>query len=364
MLAMRDKETASGSENPIGVKAHLMCSRGRAAQSEKRMTGPIHHRSTRIALWLALAAASGGALCARQQPEHQSQQQQPPPPQQAPPQQANPPAKQGKSEQNAANLPRGKKLFLKDGSVQVVREYARTGETVRYYSLQESQWEEIPATLVDWDATAKAEAEQKAKEKEFSTRIATQEKNREAIPQLDIDASLEVAPGVILPQDEGMFALAGTTVVLLAETRTEIKTDKGRFVEKVLSPIPIVPGRQRVVIRGKHSAIRLPGGELQFYYRINVEDAEPTVELLRAVPDGDARRVEWIVSPVGTEQIEQRVTISVLKWQVAKGVFRFTVSQPIEPGEYALAVILQDGLNLFVWDFGVNGTPQSPAKHK
>ena len=135
----------------------------------------------------------------------------------------------------------------------MVREYARSGETVRYYSLQESQWEEIPAALVDWDATTKAEAEQEAKEKEFASRIATQEKNREAIPQLDIDASLEVAPGVILPQDEGMFALAGTKVVQLTETKTEIKTDKGRAVEKVLSPIPIVPGRQRVVIKGKHS---------------------------------------------------------------------------------------------------------------
>lgn len=324
-------------------------------QSTAKMTVPIHHRSTRIALWLTLAAASGGALCARQQP---------PPAQQGPPQQTDSAAKQEKSEQNATNLPRGKKLILKDGSVQVVREYARSGETVRYYSLQESQWEEIPAALVDWDATTKAEAEQEAKEKEFASRIATQEKNREAIPQLDIDASLEVAPGVILPQDEGMFALAGTKVVQLTETKTEIKTDKGRAVEKVLSPIPIVPGRQRVVIKGKHSPIRLAGGELQFYYRINVEDAEPTIEMLRAVPDGDARRVEWIVTPAGSEKTEERESISLLKWQVAKGVFRFTVSQPVGPGEYALAVILQDGLNIFVWDFGVDRAPQTTSKSK
>jgi hypothetical protein len=309
----------------------------------------------RIALWLALAAASGRALCARQQP---------PPTQQGPPQQSQPSAKQEKGPQNAANLPRGKRLILKDGSVQVVREYSRTGETVRYYSLQESQWEEIPATLVDWEATAKAEAEQAAKEREYASTIATQEKNREAITQLDIDASLEVAPGVILPQDEGMFAIAGTKVILLAQTRTEVKVDKGRMVEKILSPIPIVPARQRVVIKGKHSPIRLVGGELQFYYRINVEDPDPTVELLRAVPDGDSRRVEWIVSPVGGERTEQRETVSVLKWQVAKGVFRFTISQPIEPGEYALAVVLQDGLNLFVWDFGVDSAPRSSTKHK
>ena len=86
--------------------------------------------------------------------------------------------------------------------------------------------------------------------------------------------------------------------------------------------------------------------------------------MLRAVPDGDARRVEWIVTPAGSEKTEERESISLLKWQVAKGVFRFTVSQPVGPGEYALAVILQDGLNIFVWDFGVDRAPQTTSKSK
>jgi hypothetical protein len=323
------------------------------------MTIQFRNHSKRIFIWLALAAVSGGALCARPQ-----SQQQPPPAQQSPPQQTDPPPKKNKSDQNAANLPRGKKLYLKDGSVQVVREYTQTGGTVHYYSLQESQWEEIPASLVDWDATKKAEAEQTAKEKEFSERIATQERNRNAIPQLDIDASLLVAPGVILPQDEGMFVLADTKVVQLSESKTEIKIDKGRAAEKILSPIPIVYGRHRVVMQGKHSAIRIPPGELQFYYRINLESDEPTIELIRAFPDGDMRRVEWIISPPGEPKTESRESISLLRWPVAKGVFRYTVSQPIEPGEYALAIVTHDGLYNFVWDFGVDGAPQTPKKNK
>src|SRR5579872_2383145 len=57
-------------------------------------------------------------------------------------------------------LPRGKKLMLKDGSYQLIREYQIEGDRVRYYSLDSSQWEEMPADLVDWDKTKKAEADE------------------------------------------------------------------------------------------------------------------------------------------------------------------------------------------------------------
>src|SRR5580692_10078728 len=60
---------------------------------------------------------------------------------------------------NAVPLPKGKKLVMNDGTFQIVREYTRQGDRVRYYSLERSDWEEMPASLVNWDATQKAEAE-------------------------------------------------------------------------------------------------------------------------------------------------------------------------------------------------------------
>jgi hypothetical protein len=79
-----------------------------------------------------------------------------------------PPAETPQSSTNAPvgvpALPRGKKLVLKDGSFQLVRDYQRTGERVRYLSAERGDWEEIPAAMVDWDATAKAAAAGEAEE--------------------------------------------------------------------------------------------------------------------------------------------------------------------------------------------------------
>src|ERR1700685_4168817 len=55
----------------------------------------------------------------------------------------------------STKLPRGQKLILKDGTFQLVREYQVDGDRVRYYSLDSSQWEAMPADMVDWDATKK-----------------------------------------------------------------------------------------------------------------------------------------------------------------------------------------------------------------
>jgi hypothetical protein len=81
------------------------------------------------------------------------------------------------------------------------------------------------------------------------------------------------------------------------------------------------------------------------------------VELVRATVKGDKRQLETIRSLFGQEISQERNTISLQRRDVAPTVFRFTLSETLPPGEYALAEILPDGMNLYVWDFGVEVPP-------
>src|SRR3984957_14453697 len=111
-------------------------------------------------------------------------------------------------ESRIARLPRGKKLILKDGSVQVVREYQVMDDRVRFYNTERSQWEEMPSALVDWDATRQSEAEQKKKDARLLSNGHKQEQACRIMP-LAADARLEAAPGVFIPPGEGLLLCDG-----------------------------------------------------------------------------------------------------------------------------------------------------------
>lgn len=261
-------------------------------------------------------------------------------------------------------LPRGKKLLLKDGSFQLVREYKLDGDRVRYYSLDSSQWEEMPAALVDWDATKKAEIEEAERDAAIVAKVEATEKALHAELTLDTDASLEAAPGIFLPPGEGLFAFNGKAIFPLEQSKTVENLSKKQLLKQVLVPIPIIATRHTVSLEGAHSRLRLKNGQPEFYMR-TADSREPVMELIRAHIHGDVRQIENLDELFG-EQHATRDSISIERWAIAQGVSRFTLSQPLEPGEYVLAEIVQGkGSSLFVWDFGVDQvTPPATNKLK
>jgi hypothetical protein len=273
-------------------------------------------------------------------------------------------------------LPRAKKLVLKDGSFQLVRSYERKGERVRYYSAERGAWEEIPAAMVDWEATAKAEAAEKSEEEAFAKKVHTHEEAQRIDTVMDVDASLQVSPGVFLPPGEGMFLIDGKHVAQLAQAGAGVSTDKKQFLKQVLSTIPIIPSKRNVEIPGNHATLRVSNPQLEFYLREAPPDPDrtspivkssrpgesgPEVELVKATVKGNKRQLESIKSLFGEQVEEKRNTISLQRWEIAPTVYRFTLGEPLPPGEYALAEILPDGINLYVWDFGVDAATGAKA---
>src|SRR5467141_2715319 len=293
------------------------------------------------------------------------------------------PASSPDSQAGVPALLRGKKLVLKDGTFQLVRDYQRNGERVRYLSAERGDWEEIPAAMVDWDATAKVAATEKSDEDAITKKIHAQVQAQKIETVMDVDASLQVSPGVFLPPGEGMFVIDGQSVKPLEQVGSQIKTDKKQYLKQVLSPIPIVPSKQNVQIPGTRASVRVTNGQTEFYLREAPADPDrttpivkssrpgesgPEVELVRATVKGNKRQLESIKKLFGEQLEEKRDTISIQRWEIAPTVFRFTISEPLPPGEYALAEILPDGMNLFVWDFGVDAAmgakPATAPKEK
>jgi hypothetical protein len=261
----------------------------------------------------------------------------------------------------AAPLPRGKKLILKDGSYHLVRSYEQKGDRVRYYSVERSAWEELPADLVDWEATRRADAEEEERGKVAVEKLRAAQAAARA-EGIDVDASVEIAPGKFLPDGEGLWALDAGLLLPMSQLGADVKLDKGRLLTQVLVGIPLIPTKHRVRIAGKAAVLRLTSPHPEFYIRV-ADDHEPEMELIRAQVKGNMREIEAISTDIVGQQRETRNTISTQRWRVARNVYRITLSQSLDPGEYVIAEILPDqGMGMFVWDFGVDLPGTKPTK--
>jgi hypothetical protein len=284
------------------------------------------------------------------------------------PLQQNPPAN-NPGESSSGNVSPGKKLVLKDGNYQLVREYQRNGDRVKFFSAERGAWEEIPAAMVDWDATAKAEAAAAAAKDELLKKVRQQQEQQRRDMPLDVDASLPVAPGIFLPPGEGLFVVEGKSVTQLDQVAAQIRTDKKQLLKQVLSPVPIVPGKRNVEIPGAKAVRRINSERPEFYLREAPPDPDRAtpirtsswpgeigleVALVRLTVKSGKREIESIRTMFGQQVSEDRNVIGIQRWDVAQNVFRFTLGEALPAGEYAFAQILPDGINLYVWDFGVD----------
>jgi hypothetical protein len=71
-------------------------------------------------------------------------------------------------------------------------------------------------------------------------------------------------------------------------------------------------------------------------------------------PGKEARLVEKVEARGGIgKPAELRAAVSLERTQLAAGLYKLRPTQALDNGEYALGELVQEKLNLELWDFGI-----------
>lgn len=306
-----------------------------------------------------------------------------------------------------AQVSGGKRLILKDGSYQIVSKYEVKGDRVRYLSAERDDWEEIPYSLIDWDATNKWNKEHEPGAAPPAS--APQPKTPSANPgnpaqneaaAIDQEAAAErsrtpfVAPGLQLPDQDGIFVLDNfqniPELVHLDQSTGNVNRDASHNVLR--AAVDSFRGAQQPVrIQGQAAKVRVHVDDLVLYVSLDGSSQEVAPESALVVnthgqssmqdknsySSPDSRyaivRVEVVprervigamrISRVGNVTQSEDIIPTNATILPGRHWMKLTPKQPLTVGEYALMEILGPGvINLDVWDFGVS--PNAPEnKH-
>jgi hypothetical protein len=266
-----------------------------------------------------------------------------------------------------------KRLILKDGSYQLATKWEVKGERVRSLSAERNEWEEVPNSMVDWAATDKYEKDRAAGKP--SPEAVVLDKELEAERQADEARSPHVAPGLRLPDDGGIILLdtfqSQPQLVELLQNSGELnKNIKGNILRATINPI--ASSKQIIELPGAHSKIQAHATVPAIY--VNVEQQDQLDKATQIAEKSKEEQLPWdrfrIVSLqtkqdkriIGDLKIaiygkvsQQQKLVPTTAAKLTGGWVKVTPSSDLDPGEYAVIELLgKDGMNLYVWDFGVN----------
>jgi hypothetical protein len=266
-----------------------------------------------------------------------------------------------------------KRLILKDGSYQPATRWEVKGDRVRYLSAERNEWEEVPNSMVDWAATEKYEKD-RATGKSSPEAVAL-DKELEAERQADEARSPHVAPGLRLP-DEGGIVLLDTfqsqpQLVELQQSGGEVNKNRaGNILRATINPI--ASAKQTIELAGLHAKVQAHATVPAIYINVDQQDqldnalqeaqkSKPEslpwdrFRIVRLQAKGDKRIVGDIKVAIYGKVSQEQKFVSTTAVQLTGGWVKVTPSADLAPGEYALVELLgKDGVNLYVWDFGVN----------
>ncbi|MFZ0798108.1 MAG: hypothetical protein WCA13_15775 [Terriglobales bacterium] len=279
--------------------------------------------------------------------------------------------------------PQARRLILKDGSYQSVTKYEIHGDRVRYFSAERGEWEEVPNSMIDWDATEKFE--QGRELGKLAPEAVELDKELEAERKAEQARSPQVAPGLRLPDEAGIFLLDTyqnqPQLAELQQSGGDVdKNAKSNILRAAINPL--AGAKQTIELPGPHAKVQSHTTVPSLYVNIdlnnNNEGAPATVTSKPAAgeppPLSPLERFKIIhIDVKGSKRVADAVKIAVTgkmktderfvastATAMSGGWVKLTPTDPLAAGEYAVAEMLgKEGMNLYVWDFGVN--PSAPA---
>lgn len=286
-------------------------------------------------------------------------------------------------------LGKNHRLILKDGTYQMARDYQIVGDRVRFLSQERGDWEELPVSLVDWDATRKWEKEHAdltGDDTSPAMKEAEAIDKEEANERNDQKARMpEVAPGVELPDEDGAFVLDTYhgTPELVELTPTDLSMNaKTRHGVAILNPL--ATARAHLELQGAHAKVHLHVNDPAFYMSLGVDDTkEPVLTHPMTVQTNGANAVNGDHGAHSAQsgfvivRVDERVAMRIVgavrvsangtvsqdedtiptKVEVMPGKrwLRLEPEQKLMIGEYALIEILSPSdISESVWDFRVD----------
>ncbi len=277
----------------------------------------------------------------------------------------------------AAAQNQARRLILKDGSYQAVTKYEIHGERVRYFSAERGEWEEVPKALIDWDATEKFE--QGRLQGAPAPEAAELDKELEAERKAEQARSPQVAPGLRLPDEGGIFLLDTyenqPQLAELQQSGGDVdKNTKSNILRAVIKPL--AGAKQTIELPGAHAKIQSHTTVPSLYINIDLNDSAPATaqaatgepplapterfKIIRVEAKGGKRAAGAVkVAVTGKTKTDERFVAATVT-AMTGGWVKLAPTEPLAAGEYAVAEMLgKEGINLYVWDFGVN--PAAPA---
>ena len=276
------------------------------------------------------------------------------------------------------------RLYLKDGSFQVVLSYRVDGKNVIYRSAERAGDEEsIPLKLVNLDATHAWESKRDAiaaGKPQLDPELAREEADRAA-------RTPQVAKDLDLPEGDSVLALdtfqGQPQLAILQQTDGELNRQTAHNVLKA-AVNPLSSAHQLVQIKGVRAPVQLHVADPEIFIRMDDNDAGgeapagafqvDTGGAKGTKPQAVSRTSSYVVVRVDVRQDvrvvssfqigllgsgrRQEDVIETTQTNLPGGHWlKIVPKEPLAIGEYALMEVLYDRqVNLGVWDFGVHPT--------